>query len=155
MENDNIMLKKDSDWSIVDGEILHVVNFIPLGVIKNGKVLTMDKFTPYASIVFECKKYCYNITGYITHKMDFMHLWVAFKERTVKEDEEVIIFWSKKHYKVFAKIFSSFMPRLWVMICQKGAFKLMVDSTYRPELAGEARCLATIPIVEWKPDVME
>jgi hypothetical protein len=102
----------------------------------------------------ECKKLGKNITGYITHKMDFQHLWAAFKERMVREDEEVIIFWTKKHYKrgVF---FSAFMPRLWVMVCPKGAFELMTNNTYKPELTGEARWNAMKSIIAWKPEVME
>ena len=47
------------------------------------------------------------------------------------------------------------MPRLWVMICPKGAFELMADQKSRPELQGEARFLAERPIAEWKPEVME
>src|SRR3989338_1482686 len=62
---------------------------------------------------------------------------------------------SKKHLKSYAKLFSAFMPRLWVMICPKGAFELMADQKSRPELQGEARFLAERPIAEWKPEVME
>ncbi|MBU0534045.1 MAG: hypothetical protein KJ887_04535 [Candidatus Omnitrophica bacterium] len=52
-------------------------------------------------------------------------------------------------------IFSPFLPRLWVMVCPKGAFELMVDQNYKPELSGEARWKAQKPIIEWKPEVME
>ncbi len=148
-------LIKDSEWSVIDGEPCRVIDFIPWGSIKNGKVLAIDKTGPYASISLECKKFSKNVTGYITHKMDFEHLWAAFKERTVKQDEEIIIFWSKKNYKSYAKLFSAFMPRLWIIICPKGAFELLIDPNYKPELTGEARWDATKPIVEWKPEVMK
>jgi hypothetical protein len=56
---------------------------------------------------------------------------------------------------LYPKLYSAFMPRLWVMVCPKGAFELMVDSNYRPELTGEARWSAMKPIIQWKPEVME
>jgi hypothetical protein len=150
-----VTLLKDREWSVIDGELCRVINFVPLGLIKNGKVLALNKTTPYASVHLECKKLPTKITGFICHKIDFMHLWMAFKERTIKQDEEVIIIWSKRHYKKIYKIFSAFLPRLWVMICPKEAFKFEVNPSYKPELAGEARWNATKPIIDWKPEVME
>ena len=152
-----IVLLKDKEWSVIDGEPCRVIDFSPFGsrIDEDGKVMSFNKTLPYASITMECKKLGKNITGYITHKMDFQHLWAAFKERTVKEDEEVIILWTKRHYKGAAKFTSAFMPRLWVMVCPKGAFELMTDSDYKPELTGLARWNAMKPIIDWKPEVME
>ncbi len=152
-----IVLIKDSEWSTIDGEPCRVIDFIPLGSLVDidGKVWSTDKTIPYASITMECKKLGKNISGYITHKMDFKHLWAAFKERTVKEDEEVIIIWTRKHYKRGVKLFSAFMPKLWVMVFPKGAFELITDDTSKPELTGMARLNAMRPIIDWKPDVME
>ena len=148
-------IRKDSEWGVIDGEPCKVIKFTPLAKIENGKVITSNKTEPYASVVFECKKLPEQTEGLICHKMDFQHLWAAFKERGIKENEEVIIFYSKKHLKSYAKFFSAFMPRLWVMVCPKGAFELMTNSESRPELQGEARFLAERPIAEWKPKVME
>lgn len=151
-----VTLIKDNEWSEIDGEPCRVINFVPLATVKNGKVVALNKTTPYASVTIECKKLRGKITGFICHKMDFMHLWLAFKERGITQDEEVLIFWSKKNYRnIVYKIFSAFMPRLWVMVCPKGAFELKVDPGYRPELTGEARFSATRPIVDWKPRVMK
>lgn len=150
-----ISLLKDSDWSIIDSEPCRVINFTPMGSVKDGKVIAIDKSTPYASITFECKKLPDRIKGFICHKMDFEHLWAAFKKRGVKNNEEVIIFYSKKHFRSYAKIFSAFMPRLWVMICHKGAFELMTDPNHKPEIKGEARYKMEKPIIDWKPEVME
>ena len=47
------------------------------------------------------------------------------------------------------------MPRLWVMVCPKRAYDLIIDPSCRPELTGEARWNAMKPIVEWKPPVMK
>jgi len=146
-------MRKDNQWSVIDGELCRVIDFVPLCSIKDGKVLALDKAAPYASVTIECKKLPEETTGFIFHKIDFVHLWNAYKERTIKDDEEVIIVWSKKHYKIFAQIFSVFLPRLWVMICPKGAFELMVNPNHKPELMGEARWNAEKPIIEWKPEV--
>jgi len=149
-----MILVKDSEWCAIDGELCKVIKFIPWGSIKNGKISVLNKATPYASVVIECKKLPVETTGFICHKMDFIHLWKAFKERGTQESEEVLIFWSKKHYNKLYKIFAAFLPRLWVMICPKGAFESMTDPNYKPEIQGEARYKAEKPIVEWKPEMM-
>lgn len=154
---EKITFLKDEEWKLIDGEVCRVIDFVPMGSsVKDGKVIAMDMTTPYASVRIECNKLSGEITGFITHKIDFINLWNAFKERMVKENEEVLISWSVNRYK--NKIFkglSRAMPKLWVMICQKGAFELITDPNSKPELQGEARFLAERPIVEWKPDVMK
>ncbi len=159
-DQSDIILLKDREWAIIDGELCRVSDFTPMfHMVKDGRVAPLGKETwmPFASITFECKKMAgRQITGYITHKMDFKHLWIAFKERKIGQDEEVLIIWTKKHYSnIFAKIFSAFMPKLWVMICPKGAYELRTDRSCRPELTGEARFLATRPIVDWKSEAMK
>jgi hypothetical protein len=147
-------LLSDNDWSIVEGGLCRVKGFSPMATIQHGKVLTLGKSVPYASVTLECKKVPQPVEGFIGHKLDFLHLWTAFKERPLGGDEEVLIIWTKKHYKGYAKIFSAFMPRLWVMVCPKEAYELETDPNFRPELKGEARWKATRPIVDWKPEVM-
>jgi len=147
-------LLRDNDWSIVEDALCRVKGFSPMATIQHGKVLTLGRSAPYASVTLECKKLPHTINGFIAHKMDFLHLWAAFKERPLGEDEEVLIIWTKKHYKGYAKILSAFIPRLRVMVCPKGAFQLETDPNFRPELKGEARWKATSPIVDWKPEVM-
>lgn len=152
-----ITLLKNKQWSEIDGELCRVIDFISMGSIENGKVIASDRTTPYAVIHIECKKLpeC-KIDGFITHKLDFIHLWEAYKERGVKSNEEVIICWSGKNYKNrLHKIFSFVMPKLWVMICHKGAFELMTNPSSRPDLKGEARAMEELPIIDWKPEVMK
>lgn len=152
-----IVLLKDKEWSVIDGEACRVTDFNPLGslVDADGKVRSPDNFTPYAAITMECRKLGENIKGFINHKIDFKHLWAAFRERKVKENEEVIIFWTKRNYKVGVKLFSAAMPKLLVMVCPKGALELMTDNNYKPELTGLARWNAKKPIIQWKPEVMK
>jgi len=144
------------EWSLIDSELCKVIDFTPQAAVKNGKVLAHNISEPYASVTLECKKIPAIITGYITHKVDFIHLWAAFKERTIKQDEEVIIVWTTKCYKniIYRKL-SHTMPKLIIMVCPKKAFEIISDSNYKPELRGEARFLAEKPIVEWKPEVMK
>ncbi|HEY5614491.1 MAG TPA: hypothetical protein VIL52_00580 [Bacteroidota bacterium] len=148
------IIKKDKEWSMLEDEPCRVSNFIPSASVKNGEVISSNNTEPYAEVMLESKKLSRQTKGYITHKIDFLHLWSAFKERGVGQNEEVVVLWSKKQLKNYAKIFSLFMPKLWVMICPKGAFELMSDSNWKPELSGEARWNAQKPIVEWKPAVI-
>lgn len=156
------ILKKDSEWSVIDDEPCRVLEFIPTATIQNGKILAPNKKEPYAQVILECKKLPKMTKGLIFHRTDFRHLWGAFKERGVQWDEEVIILYGKEHLKGYAKFFSAFMPRFWVMICKRGAYELMAeeverkkDTSWKPELSGEARWNAIKPIAEWKPKVME
>lgn len=149
------ILKTDRDWSVVDSEPCRVIEFVPAASINNGEVVAINKNVPHASVMLECKKLPQQNKGFITHKIDFENLWAAFKERGVSKDEEAIIFYSKNHLKSYAKILSYFMPKLWVMVCKKGAFELMTNPKWKPELKGKERWNAEKPIVEWKPEVMK
>lgn len=153
MEN-NTMLK-DSEWAAIDGEPYRVIKFSPLlASVQNGKVVAINMTTPYASVSLERNSRI--IEGFVTSKTDFLHLWLAFRERGISADEEVIMFWSVKHYKYkFIKFFSMFFPKMWVMICPKGALEIMTNSHSHPELTGRARFLAKMPIVEFKPEIIE
>ena len=65
-----IVLMKDDDWRVIDGEPCRVIDFRPLGsrINSNGKVQSVDKTKPYASITIECKKLGNDVRGYIIHK---------------------------------------------------------------------------------------
>jgi hypothetical protein len=151
-----IVLWKDSEWSHIDGEICRVSDFATLAsfVDADGKIHT-SKTMPYGSITLECKRLGTNVTGYICHKMDFQHLWAAFRERKIGKDEEVIIVRTRKQYKwKVTRLIAVFMPKLQVMVCPKGAYELMTDPKGNPELSGTAWFAAIRPIVWWKPPVM-
>lgn len=150
-----ITLLRDSEWAKIDGEVCRVIDFNPLAIVKNGKIRRVDMM-PYASITFECKKVPEKISGFINYREDFQHLLTAFKERGVKDDEEVIFVWSRNHYTFkWVKIFSFLLPKLRVMICPKGAYKLIIDDAWKPELTGEARAKASMPMLDLKSKIME
>lgn len=155
MDRTEITLRKDSEWKIIEGLPCRVISFTALAAIKNKKILATSAFLPYASVTIECKEISKTITGFITHKVDFKHLWMAFKERGLSDNEEMMIVWTTKSYKFkFLKILSIFLPKLWVVIWPKGAFELETNPNYRPELQGVERFKAVMPIVELKSEVM-
>lgn len=181
MNNNEITFLKDKDWRSIENEVCRVLAFTPLsGTIKNGHVEAFDKTTPYASVEFECPKINGKATGFITQKTDFAMLWAAFKEpgfsvpgvyleiadtekldvklffaEGKKKMPEVWMVWTEKRYKRGVGLFKGALPKLVVMLCPKGAYELATDNSSQPELTGEARALAMIPMATWTPEVME
>jgi hypothetical protein len=166
---------KDSDWASIDGQLCLVTAFTPMAKVENGSVVAMSAGTPYASVRLRCERSADDITGFISHKTDFAMLWAAFKQRTavpgtrvevhspealnpsgLGEDEEVWLVWTRQYYRGAARLFGSFLPRLVVMVSRKDAFEIVLDrkGRIRPELKGEARAMATLPLVTWTPEVM-
>ncbi len=168
-EQAGITLRKDREWSVIDGELCLVTDFLPLmgSTIKNGIVVSLDTTVPYASVTIKCKKNSEKITGYITHKIDFAHLWNAFKERGINnEKEEVLIYWSTKHYNnIIARMLSAFMlkilggtplPKVFVMIFPKGTYeKSTIDSELPEKVNACVFIYGSMPIVCWVPDIMK
>jgi hypothetical protein len=150
-----ITLLKDSEWAKIEEEVCRVIDFNPLAVIKNGRIRRVGVM-PYASITLECEKVSEKISGFINYREDFQHLWTAFKERGIKDNEEVLIIWSRNHYTFkWLRIFSFLLPKLRVMVCPRGAYELITNDKWKPELTGEARAKASLPIVDLKSKVME
>lgn len=150
-----IVLLRDKEWSVIDGVACLVKDFRPMAasVDEHGGVNAIRSM-PYAAIEIECYALPQEATGFISHKLDFLHLWAAFNERGVGEDEEVWVIWSKKNLKRHARLLSKVMPRLYVTIRPKDAYKLL-DPDFKPELTGDARYEAMLFVAEWVPDVMD
>ena len=134
---------------MIDGELCRVKTFTPLSAsVEDGEVIALDRTTPYASIVIECTKLPQDATGFITHRLDFLHLWNAFYERGVGEGEEVLVIWTRKNYKAWARVApSATMPKLWVMINRAGAYEMW---THQVEITAQG----VETLAQWKPDVM-
>jgi hypothetical protein len=153
-----LYLITNKDWTVIDGEPCRVLQFMAFSCIKEGKILR-DKKAPDAILTLECKKLSDTvIKGYIWHKIDFGHLWEVFEERTIKENEEVVIFWTEQYYKYWIhRIFPYFMPKLRVHIYRKGWLDYMADpNNWQPE-SGEtpsAKDMLT-PILSLKWEGME
>jgi hypothetical protein len=110
---------------------------------------------PYAAIEIESTALAEPTTGFITNKADFQHLWHVFNVRGVSDDEDVLVIWNKSNLRRGTRWFSRGLPGLVVWVCPKEAYELLTDERFRPELHGEARFLASRPIEEWKPEVMD
>src|SRR6185436_2184368 len=91
---------------------------------------------------------------YVTHKLDFHHLWNVFEERGVADDEEVIVIWQKSNLRGVPRRLSRMMPGLIVWICRQGAFEIANDPRPLAGLEFSAWQAATDPIVRWEPDVL-
>lgn len=164
-----IILRKDREWSLIDSELCLITDFLPLmgSMVKDGKAISPVITEPYASITIECKKYHSKVTGFITHKMEFINLWSAFRERGINEEkEEVLIYWTTKHYKYkILKILSAFMlailgasnlPKIIVMICPKGTYKSCPDGfPLLPEKEVLVFVYGLMSLKWWIPDVMK
>jgi hypothetical protein len=149
-----LFLLKDAHWNVIAGRPCKVTGFTPAAKVEGGKVTAFDRSTPYALLGLEARELPPGTTGAITHKLDFKHLWAAFVERGISDDEEVVIFWLKKEgLKGWARLFAPFMPGLVVMVCKAGACELLSDRNCQPELRGEARWLAERPIMQWEPEI--
>ena len=150
-----INLLKDSEWAIIDREPCRAIDFTGFAYMNNGKLENASIWAPLGVVTFECKKLPGEVRGYITHKIDFANLWKVFKERGVKEDEEVIIIWTKTHYKIkLMGLFSSSLPKLIVYVSHKHAYEILTDPD-NMGLRGEAWGKAISPIVELKPEIMD
>lgn len=126
-----------------DGHLLRLTNFIPQ---------EKSFFNPYAFATVEGTAFRRTATLPIFQRTDFKNLSDAWKVR--KGYEEILIFWSEKQYtsKIF-KLFSPILPKLWIRVCPKDSFKIESDRSFKPNLNGEARYLATKAINQWKPSV--
>lgn len=161
-EDSETTLRKDKEWDSIDSELCLTKEFHPImgSTVKNGEVISPEKNAPYASIVLECRKAPYGITGFVTHKIDFFNLWQAFMERQIDEGEEVVIVWSRKHYKNrISKLLSAASPKMWVIVCRKDMYQEW--STTWPQLLSEkpeawssvSSLLESLD--EWKPEVIK
>jgi hypothetical protein len=136
-------LLRDRDWAALDGEICRVMSLTHLGV--SG---------PYASIEIESPSLPEPTTGFVTHTLDYQHLSDAFQLHETNPETEVLIIWTKKNLKRSAKLFARFMPRMWVMLSRAESYEVMLDSNYQ-SASGLTVSEASIPIADWKPDVIE
>jgi hypothetical protein len=153
------VLLKDSEWEQFDGQRWLVTSFTPMATMEGGEVRAIDRTTPYASVSLRCEESPSELTGFITHKLDFAMLWIAFNERIEipgvnseveytdvpsrpglfensnlaahggGPDEEVHLIWTKQRYKSLG------LPKLIVSVHPKGAFDIALRREH-PDLVG-------------------
>jgi len=157
-DSPEIVLLKDNEWAIIDAEPCRVIDFTAFAFINNDKIENAGVSMPYCVVKIECKKLSGIVTGYITHRIDFANLWKVFKERGLNSNEEVLMWWTKQHYKSrLSGFLSQTQPKLVIHICHKGAYEEWTNSSYRGTgEAGFNKWLdAVSPILELKPEVID
>ena len=109
MKNIVPVIGKNIPFEKIDGHLLKLINFIPQ---------EKSFFNPYAFATVEGTAFQGIATLPLFQRTDFKNLSDAWQVR--KEDEEILIFWSEKHYSnILFKLFSSIFPKLWIRICPK------------------------------------
>ena len=179
-----IILRKDSEWRLIENEFCLVKDFRPLmgSIVKDGMAISPVTSVPYASVELKCKKIQGEITGFICHKIDFINLWSVFKESGLNEEKvEVCIYWSTKHYNnIIAKILSCFLlvllgvtpfPKIFVMAYEKGTYEKAVSRANEDASCGrfgvggdcklpigenaEVFIYGSMPLKIWTPAIMK
>ena len=153
------ILSKDIPWNQIKGEFCRVKAFLPFGKVEKGKVEAPLIPNPYAILDVESPKKLPPKGAFlpVAHKIDFKHLWEAFRERGVKEDEEVLVVYhpeAPSNVPEFtAKMFeSAIFPKLHIWICKKGLLEKLYDEDYQ-EKVGYMKFFSeeAKPIKEWSP----
>ncbi|MBF0595205.1 MAG: hypothetical protein HQL22_09580 [Candidatus Omnitrophica bacterium] len=141
-----IELITDRDWDKVSDRLCRVSGLLLEEgvVVENHLVVETNqnsKALPYCKILVECAEILdyKKVPGAVTHKIDFVNLWDAFNKKDVlKGKEEVLVFWSKKHYTnplacILVPIgLSVFLPRLLVLLCPSGTYDSVRDGFQWP-----------------------
>lgn len=135
MESKTLVIGKDIPFGKIDGRPLKLIDFI---------LQEKSFFNPYAFAAVEGRAFQEIVTLPVFQRTDFKNLSEAWKVR--KGDEEILIFWSEKHYgsKLF-KFFSPILPKLWIRICPKNSFKIESDNSFKPSIDREVLAISQGP----------
>jgi len=140
------ILGKDVPWKDAREKICRVIHFTQLAKVENGKVIAIDRTTPYGVLAVECEGLSEEATIWVGHRLDFLHLWQAFRQRNEAVGEEVLVV-------PLPHKWNPFLPILLVWLCPKGAFSKMLhrDLQEKKGMAGYLEEIA--PIAEWNEGV--
>ena len=147
-EDEPLLIGKDVSWEDVEGEMLKVKRFTPFGTVEGDKIKAPPIPMPYAALAIESTNWSRELSLPVVHKVDFRNLWECFQVRGVNPDEEVLVGYHKAPRRRFAKIFSSFLPRLGIFIFPQGHLEEAEDPNFRPKDIGAWYT----PIAKWKPE---
>jgi len=142
-------MNKDTFWGNLEDEVILVKKFSPLAEVKNSKVFSKRLNIPYAYVTVNSPKLDPEAILPINHKKDFVHLWEAFKIRTISDSKELLIHFSRKHHSGLLKLFYRFLPHLRVMICPSGAYSKIINPNWWKQTPGREAFLSIRPIQEW------
>jgi hypothetical protein len=144
-------LGRDLSWSSIDGELCLVVAFEPFGEVVGEKVKAPPVPMPYANLTIVCSKLDSAVTWPVSHRVDFVHLWQAFRVRPLDVDEEIMVVWSSSDRTgSIERVFASFLPRINVMVYPKGSYANFNGPTWNERVRGETWALAMEPLASWR-----
>lgn len=132
------IIGKDLTFESIDGHLLKLIEVNK----PEDHLLNAYTYVLVESLVFNGKALLP-----IFHKLDFKNISEAIECR--KNNEDILMFWSNTHYRspIF-NLFKGFLPKLWIRLCNEDSYKIESDNSYKPELQGEARFLATKSLKE-------
>lgn len=160
MGNSQVGLRSDKQWSQLEGHLCRITGFMPVmrSEIKNGEVVGGDRQFPYAGFSIESRRIPkgLEVMGFCTHKLDFENLWDVFNSGYLDTDtEEVLMFWSRKHYNSTAfKLLSTMSPKMVIMVCKKGTFATANNHTWPKGEKLSTMLERYNPHMVWAPDAM-
>lgn len=162
-------LISDRDWASINAKVCLVTEFVPMAKLEGSRVVAVPGL-PYASVRLRCEGDPSEITGFITHRTDFLALSAAFGRRErvagchlevgspslgpgpLAENEEVWLVWAKDNYKGFYRFVSRVLPALVVYVAAKGSFDIQVSGNYPSGLGEEAKWKLVAPLASWTPN---
>lgn len=125
-------LVTDKHWSKIEGQIIWVVTFQPLGgarVDEEGKVIMPSKVSMYAEVVVQARLNGRQmlVRGYISHKVDFKTIWDAFSSSSLRLEEQVLAVWTRDHYRHrFNRRHTRMSPKLIAFVAEKDTLERYV-----------------------------
>lgn len=153
------LIGKDIPWEVVEKVDFRVKEFTPLATVKEGKIKHDTKSLPYAVLLLESielrshKRVSMHVVDkevsmHVVHKDDFLRLWMVFKERGAKPEEEVSVFYVP-FYR--SRLLSRFMPRIHIYIYPRGHMEQANDPNFHPEdISAWFEPIATLEPKNWK-----
>jgi len=112
-------------WKSIAKQYFRIKHFTALAQVENGKVISPDVTMPYALVEIESPILPKDGSLPVLHRIDFYNLWRIFKERTVRDDEEVLVIYSP--VKWLPRIFAPIQPQLIFLIYPRGSLERIYD----------------------------
>lgn len=144
--DESLIIGKDIPWENIEKDDLRVKDFTPFALVEQGKIKSPSTLLPYASLLVESPILPNEATLPVVHKVDFRNLWEVFKERGVKPEEEVVVFYAPSR-----GILSTLKPKLHIYIYPKGHQEKIHNPKFESGLDTKTWRKWIKPIAEWHP----
>jgi hypothetical protein len=150
----SLVIGEDIPWESIENQFCRVSHFTPLATVQSGKVKNVPTVPlPYGLLQVDLPK----VTSFdlperailpISHKLDFLNLWRAIRDRGVSAEEEVLVVYYPKRTSGLGRLLAGGLPKLIIQIYPKGTLE-KIEALIRSHLrSGET---IPDPIAEWDP----